>query len=40
LGRGLQKPRSSPGRATGLATPRSPGRRGTPKPDAWKGAKT
>ena len=39
LRRGLQKPRSSPDRTTGLATPRSPGRRGTPKPDAWKGAK-
>jgi hypothetical protein len=39
LRRGLQKPRSSPDRTTGLATPRSRGRRGTPKPVAWKGAK-
>jgi uncharacterized protein YeaO (DUF488 family) len=40
LRRGLQKPRSSRDRTTGLETTRSPGRRGTPKLDAGKGAKT
>jgi hypothetical protein len=40
LRRGLQKPRSSRDRTTGLETTRSPDRRGTPKSDAWKGAKT